>query len=259
MGAGARLSGIGVGAVILAIILAIHGPASAVDPFEIQVYDGTADAPGEVGLEAHVNYVASGLTSARPPELPQNHQAHFALEPSYGVLPTWEVGGYLLAALRPDGTFDVVGGKARSKLVTPNGWSAHARLGLNLELSYLREAYDAERWGGELRPIASWDSERVTLAINPIVGVSLRGGPLTFEPAAMALLKFPGLVSFGVEYYAELGPLSSPAPLHAQEHYLFEVANLLRSSTFELNVGVGQGLTGASNPFVAKVIVGYRL
>jgi hypothetical protein len=240
-------------------ILAAHGPARAVDPFEIQVYDGTADAPGEAGLEAHVNYVASGLTSATPPELPRHHQGHLALEPSYGVLPTWEVGGYFLAALRPDGTFDVVGGKVRSKLVTPNGWSAHACLGINLELSYLRQAYDAERWGGELRPIASWDSQRVTLAVNPIVGVPLRGGPLTFEPAAMALFKVPGLLSFGVEYYAELGSLVDPAPLHAQEHYLFEVANLLRVSAFELNVGVGEGLTGASNPFVAKLIIGYQL
>jgi hypothetical protein len=34
--------------------------ASAVDPFEIQVYDGTANAPGVPGLELHLNNVSVG-------------------------------------------------------------------------------------------------------------------------------------------------------------------------------------------------------
>ena len=38
-------------------------PAAALDPFEIQIYDGTANAAGEPGLELHLNYVARGLRS----------------------------------------------------------------------------------------------------------------------------------------------------------------------------------------------------
>src|SRR5436190_22387043 len=144
--------------VLVVLASAGTGPtARAADAFEIQVYDGTADARGQAALEAHVNYVASGVTAAAPPELPPNHQAHFTLEPSYGVLPTWELGAYFMTALRPDGTFEVVGGKLRSKLVTPPGWSPHARLGVNVELSWARATYEADRWGAEVRPIAAWE------------------------------------------------------------------------------------------------------
>src|SRR4051812_2252975 len=102
---------------MLAVVAGACAPraARAADAFEIQVYDGTADEPGHAGLEAHLNYVASGDTSAAPPELPPHHQLHLTLEPSYGVRPSWEVGAYFMTALRPDGTFDVVGGKLRSK------------------------------------------------------------------------------------------------------------------------------------------------
>ena len=66
--------------------------ARAIDPFEIQVYDATANEPGAPGLELHVNRVFSGLTTAASPELPQNHQSHFTLEPSLGLTPFWELG-----------------------------------------------------------------------------------------------------------------------------------------------------------------------
>ena len=106
-----------IGVALCAVLLS--SPAWAINPFEIQVYDGTANAPGVFGLELHVNYVANGLTTATSPELPQNHQTHFTLEPSYGLTPWWEIGGYFQTALRADGTFDYAGVKLRSKWVTP--------------------------------------------------------------------------------------------------------------------------------------------
>ncbi len=83
-------------------------PAAALDPFEIQVYDGTANAPGVVGLELHLNYVPKGLTSSPAPELPPDRQAHATLEPSY-VTTYWELDAYAQGALLPDGTFDFAG------------------------------------------------------------------------------------------------------------------------------------------------------
>jgi hypothetical protein len=253
--AGARAA---IGGVVAALALPPR-VALAVDAFEIQVYDGTANPAGAAGLELHVNDVARGLTVAPAPELAPNHQAHFTLEPSYGLTPSWEVGGYLQTALRPDGGFDLAGAKARSKLVTPPWWSARARLGLHVELSFVPRRYEAEGWGLELRPIAAWDVGRYRLAANPIVGVSLTGGGATFEPAALAVYELPGLLSVGLEYYAGLGDLLGFSRLRDQEHYLYEVANLLCVRNVELNVGVGEGLTPASNPIVVKLILGYVL
>ena len=72
----------------------------------------------------------------------------------------------------------------------------------------------------------------------------------------MAVIPIRGVASFGVEYYGDLGGVLDLAPAREQLHYLYEVANLLCVKNFELNVGVGEGLTPASNAVVAKIIVG---
>jgi hypothetical protein len=245
---------------LIAIIGVVPSRAAcALDAFEIQVYDGTADAAGTPGLELHVNDVVRGSTMAPPPpELASNHQAHFTLEPSYGVTSFWELGAYLQTALRADGTFDFAGVKARSKLVTPPSWSTTRRLGLNLEVSDIPARYEVERWGLELRPIFAQDLGRFSVVVNPIVDVALTGAGATFEPAAEILFAWPQLVSVGLEYYADLGDIEGFSRVRDQKHYLFEVANLLRVRNFELNVGVGEGLTATSNPFTAKLILGYQ-
>jgi len=74
-------------ALLAAGVLLGPSAARAVDPFEIQVYDGTANSPGVPGIELHVNRVFDGIRTAEPPELPLHHQSHFTLEPSLGVSP----------------------------------------------------------------------------------------------------------------------------------------------------------------------------
>ncbi len=249
------------GSVALLALLTISASASAVDPFEIQVYDGTANPRGAAGLELHVNHVALGLRSADPPELPQHRVTHFTLEPSYGVTDFWEIGGYFQAALRGDGTFDYAGIKLRSKFVTRPGFHPHIRLGLNLELSVLPETYDRNRWAGELRPIVAWENHDWYFAANPIIGTPLAGsgftaGP-TFEPAVAAMFKVDEKFGFGLEYYADFGAIADPAPWRLQQHYLYEIENLLAVKDFELQLGIGEGLTSGSNPLVVKMIVGY--
>lgn len=61
----------------------------------------------------------------------------------------------------------------------------------------------------------------------------------------------------GFEYYAGFGPVASPVPLAAQEHYLYEVVNVLAIPHVEVNAGIGYGFTEAGNAAVAKFIVGY--
>jgi hypothetical protein len=246
-------------ALIAVIGVLPSGGARALDAFEIQVYDGTANPAGSPGLELHVNDVVRASTTAMPPELTSNHQAHFTLEPSYGVTDFWELGAYLQTAPRPDGTFDYAGVKARSKLVTRPSWSTTRRMGLNLELSDVPARYEAERWGLELRPIVAQDLGRFSVVVNPIIGIPLTGRPATFEPAAEVLFAWPRLASLGLEYYADFGDVAAFSRVRDQKHYLFEVANLLGFRSFELNVGVGEGLTATSNPLVAKLILGYQL
>jgi hypothetical protein len=243
----------------VAALVLLGRSALAIDPFEIQVYDGTADDPRTFGLELHTNAVVRGL-AADPPELAMNHQLHFTLEPSYGMFSWWEIGGYFQTAFA-DGSFDYAGVKLRSKFVTPPKWHKYLRLGLNIELSLLPQAFDRNEWGMEFRPIIAWEDAHFMFVINPIVDAALAGpdfaaGP-TFEPAATAVYKFPRRVSLGFEYYASFGPISNFVGINQQVHYLYEVVNVLAIKNLEVNVGFGEGLTEASNRFVGKMIVGY--
>ena len=237
--------------------------AHALDPFEIQVYDGTANAPGAVGLELHVNRVFNGLESATSPVLPPHHQTHFTLEPSLGVTRFLELGAYFQTALRADGTFDYAGSKLRAKFVTPEGFHEHLRLGVNLEASAVPERYERGRWGAEIRPIVAWENDRFLFAVNPIVGIPLAGddahdGP-TLEPAATAKVKIADVIALGVETYSSLGPMAHPAAVREQQHYVYEVVDLLSIEHLEVNAGIGQGITSTSNGLVAKLILGYSM
>jgi hypothetical protein len=241
-------------------VLAWSARARAIDPFEIQVYDGTLNQPGVFGLEAHVNSVLDGVSSSEPPELPQDRQTHLTFEPALGLLRWWEVGAYLQTARRGDGTVTYAGTKLRSKFILPQTDSPW-RFGVNVEVSRLPEAYDRDRWGGEIRPIMAFENRRWLLAFNPILDFSfsaagLREGP-SFEPALMAKHKIERLLAFGIEYYSSFGPLTAPVSGSEQMHYLFEAIDLLFLERVELNVGVGEGLTQASNAFVVKMILGY--
>jgi hypothetical protein len=240
----------------------ISSLARAGDPFEIQVYDGTANAPGVPGLELHLNDWATGNREATSPEVPLHGQFHATLEPSFGLFPFWELGAYVQGAVRSDdGVVDWAGAKLRSKFVTPPSFDPHWRLGVNLELSYLPASYDHDRWGSEVRPIISWHNDEWLLVLNPILDQPLAGsdasqGP-SFEPAAK-VARAIGPIALGLEYYATLGPLAAMLPWRQQQQQIFEVLDLLSVRLFELNFGVGEGLTATSAGVVVKAIVGYE-
>jgi hypothetical protein len=256
----ARL-GVAVGAAVSMVGLAAR-PASAGDPFEIQVYDGTSNPPGVPGIELHLNDWATGNQSATPPEAPLHGQFHATLEPSLGITPFWELGGYLQGAVRADdGVVDWAGVKLRSKFVTPPTWHPHWRLGLNLEVSYLPQVYDHDRWGSEVRPIVAWHDDDWLFVFNPILDQALAGsdasqGP-SFQPA-LKVARTVGPIALGFEYYATLGPLTAVAPWKDEQQQVFEVVDLLSVPGFELNAGVGEGLTESSAGVVFKLILGYE-
>ena len=248
-------------AIVALGLLGAARPARASDPFEIQVYDGTANAPHTFGLELHLNRFATGHGTAEAPELPLRGQLHATLEPSFGLFAWWEIGAYLQSAVRADGRLDYAGFKLRSKFVSPPSFHAHLRLGLNVELSILPETYDRSRFGGELRPIVAWEGSGWLFAVNPIIGVPLGApgfhqGP-TFEPALKITRGFAETFAVGVEYYSDVGPIAAPEPARLEGHSLFGVIDILAFQGFEANVGLGGGITPASAGLVGKVILGY--
>jgi hypothetical protein len=232
--------------------------ARAVDPFEIQVYEGDINDPLQGGLELHSNFVASGVPTA-PGELGSQHMVRETLEPSFGVLPWWELGAYLQFFVATSAGEAHFGGfKLRSKFVVPHARTGDFTFGLNFELGRGVEAFGGADWDTEVRPIIAWTRGAWALALNPILGWAVTGdrhAAPEFEPAAKLRWNTGVGVGVGLEYYAGLGRLGDFLPAAQQEHTAYFAVDLV-DAAFELNAGVGRGLTDATDPWTIKLILG---
>jgi len=231
------------------------------DKFEIQVYDSQIDPVLAPKVELHLNYFPTGLRAGSADgELPTHHVARYTLEPQTGLTDWCEVGGYFQTALRPEGSFDFAGVKLRFKARPPGQLWNIIRVALNTEVSYVPRAYEAQRWGGELRPIVDLRVGRFYASINPILSFDLAGpeaGVPQLQPAAKVSFDLFSGLALGSEYYAGFGPIDNLLPAREQTHVLYGALDWA-SAMLDLNLGVGYGGLGAGERWVAKAIVGVQ-
>jgi hypothetical protein len=132
-------------------------------------YDGSINAPGVAGIELHANTIVSGDRTAPRPSCRRTTRATSRSSPPWDLTPWWEVGAYLQTSLQGDGGYRFAGVKLRSKFSVPSPPSERLRVGVNVEISRLPEAYDASRWGAEMRPTSRCGRRargKITLAFN---------------------------------------------------------------------------------------------
>ncbi len=246
--------------------LAAAAPAAAVDRFEIQVYGPDLNEPGHLGVELHLNYTPDGSRApAFAGAIPLDRTFHATLEPALGVTEWLELGAYVQSLAAPGRGYRYGGSKLRAKMVLPRRLTGDFFLGLNVEVGRVPREVEEDQWANEFRPILGWSDGRLLVAVNPIFGYAL-SGPNRFrielEPAAKVAVNTQRGFALGVEYYADLGFASDVRPLSAQEHLLLGVLDLVEPagappSPWEVNVGVGAGLTGGSEPrWIVKAILG---
>ena len=237
-------------------VLAALAPARATD--EIQVYNAEIAAVGQWTVQQHLNYTVSGKNQPDfPGGLVANRSLQGTPEFAYGVTDFWELGLYLPFAVDQNGAFLSNGAKLRTLFVVPNADKRNFFYGMNFELSYLAPRFSQQRWGLEIRPIVGVRNDAWEFIVNPIVDFSFgTGGETTFAPAARLARNLGNDVFVGVEYYTDLGPIDRFLPLQEQSHQLFLVSDF-KLGAFDVDVGVGYGLTGASDKWVTKAIFGY--
>jgi hypothetical protein len=61
-----------------------------------------------------------------------------------------------------------------------------------------------------------------------------------------------------MEYYGDMGALDHLPAVQSQQHFIVPTLNLPLTTRLELNLGVGIGLTRASNGTFLKSIVGWQ-
>ncbi len=246
--------------ILLAAILLVAtvGKALAID--EIQVYNAEIAKVGQWTLQLHLNYAINGR---KQPDFPGGLIPHRALngtpELAYGITEWWELGFYAPFAVDQNGTPYSNAGKIRHLFVIPNAAEREFFYGVNFEFSYAMPQFSDTKWNLEIRPIIGIRNGDYEFIVNPIVDVGFgQNGDAVFAPAARFARKLNETLSVGVEYYTDLGPLKSFQPFNEQQHNIYGVIDF-KIGRFDINAGVGYGLTPGSDRLMAKMIIGTDL
>ena len=246
--------------VIAAVILLIASTLSGRANDEIQVYNAEIAEVGQWTLQQHLNYAINGR---KEPEfvggLVPNHALQGTPELAYGITDWWEIGFYSPFAVTQNGSFLWDAGKIRQLFVIPDAAKKEFFYGINFELSYATSPFSPTRWNMEIRPIVGWRKNDYELIINPIVDLGWGDdGETDFAPCARFARKLGKDFSLGVEYYTDLGPLQNWLPFNQQQHNIYAVVDF-KVGRFDVNAGIGYGLTPGSDRVMAKMIIGTDL
>jgi hypothetical protein len=223
---------------------------------EIQVYNGGLADKGVFNLTWHNNFTPSGQKAPSfPGGLATNKLLNGVPEWAYGVTEWFEAGLYmpLYSVNSSGGRLD--GFKLRALFAVPKADDRKFFYGANFEFSVNSKQWDASRFTSEVRPIIGWHLHPVDIIINPIVDTAYDGiKNLEFVPAGRVAYNFSSMWALAAEEYADFGPVRQFNPRNEQSHQLYAVVD--HTSKFvDVEVGVGFGLTDASDKFTVKLIL----
>jgi hypothetical protein len=223
---------------------------------EIQVYDGGLAPVGVFNLTVHNNYTPDGIREpAFDGAVTSHHSFNGVSEWAYGVTRWFEAGLYLPLYTHDETLgWQIDGFKLRSLFAVPDAASRRFFYGANFEFSVNSDHWATERFTSEVRPIVGWHLNRVDLVFNPIVDTEYDGlKNLEFAPSARVAYNASPRWALAFEHYADYGHVSDfYSPSH-QSHQLFGVVDY--AGPLEVELGLGFGVTEASDGFQVKVIV----
>ena len=232
------------------------------DNYEIQVYGADTVEPHTTMVEFHTNFTVNGSKTVVDGVQPTNHAIHETIEITQGFNDWFETGFYIFTSARSGDGWDWVGDHIRPRFRVPPKWHWPVGVSLSNEIGYQRARFSADTWTWEMRPIVDKKLGRWYLSFNPTVDKSLHGpgvkNGFEFSPNAKVSYDFTKAVSFGLEYYGAVGPIGSFDPLAEQQQQFFPSFDLNVSPNWEINFGVGVGVTRSTDHLIVKTIIGRR-
>ena len=236
--------------------------ARAQGNYEIQVYGSELVDTGHTMVELHSNFTFQGSKSTTDGTFPTNHQLHETVEITHGFSSWFETGFYIFTSYQSSQGYQWVGDHIRPRFTVPKEWNWPVGVSLSQEIGYQRAKFSADTWTYELRPIVDKQLGHWYFAFNPSFDRSLHGPSVSqgwvFFPNVKISYDFTPKVTGGIEYYASLGPVPGFQPLWQQEQQIYPTIDLNLSPRWEINFGVGVGITRSTDHLIAKSIVGYR-
>ena len=247
------------------LLALLPGRAAAQGNFEIQVYGSETVAPRTTMVELHSNSAIQGTTRVESGVLPTQHAVHETIEITHGWTSWFETGFYIFTSVQTEGPeqgYWWVGDHIRPRVRAPEEWRLPVGLSLSVEVGYQQPEFSPDTWTLEIRPIIDKQLGRWYFSINPALEQSLKGpGTKTgieFTPAAKVSYDLTKVVSPGTEYYGTLGPVGNFLPASRQQQQLYGVVDLNVDPRWEINFGIGGGLTRATDGLIIKMILGRR-
>ena len=239
--------------------LLFAAPAHAA-PEEIQVYLDELNAPGEIGLEVHVNYVPTGLPGIDyEGEQASVRRLRYTPEFSLGLPGHFELGFYpVLGTIDRDGRIDVHGTKARIKWQGPVPKGARWWWGANFELSYEDRALSINPSNAELKGFIGGRFGRWTLAANlnaDFVAIGREPAPLSFDLDTRISYKLSKKVEIGVEAYDGFGSTRDFGAFAQSEQTVYAVIDVDTGAGWAVNFGIGHGFGANPDDVTLKAIV----
>jgi len=237
-------------------------PASAQDNYEIQVYGVDTVAPGHTMVELHSNFTFDGSKTYADGLNPTNHALHETVEITHGWNDWFETGFYIFTSERSGDGIDWVGDHIRPRVRVPEKWKWPVGVSLSMEFGYQRRQFSADTWTLEIRPIIDKTMGKWYWSFNPSLDRSFHGPGvnqgLVFSPNFKFSYDLTPKIAAGLEYYGSLGPITGFDPVSQQQQQIFPAIDLNIAPQWEINFGLGVGLTGATDHLIGKMILGYR-
>jgi len=232
------------------------------DNYEIQVYGSDTVEPRATMVEFHTNFTVNGSKSEINGVRPTEHAWHETIEITQGFNDWFETGFYIFTSARSGAGWDWVGDHIRPRFRIPERWHWPVGLSLSNEIGYQRRSFALDSWTWEIRPIVDKKLGPWYLAFNPVLGKSLHGDNASkgfeFSPNVKVSYDFSKVISGGLEYYSAAGPVGSFDPIAEQQQQFFPSIDLNVSPNWELNFGVGVGVTRSTDHLIIKGIIGRR-
>jgi hypothetical protein len=228
-------------------------------PEEIQVYTDEMTAPGHFGADIHNSYVFSGPdTPGYPGAQPPDRVYRLTPEFYYGLSENFELGLYLLTTTVSGEPTNYDGEKLRLKYVPDHDRVRGAYWGVNLEVGKTSLRVAQAPWNAELKGIYGYRSGPWLVAVNADLDWSLSKSPdnkVGLGVDTKISYAVAGSTRLGIESYNDLGSIGDPGNLGMQSQTLYGVIDT-EIGGVDLNLGIGRGLTAASDQWILKFIVG---
>ena len=251
---------------ILRTLLVLAGGCGALlaqGNYEVQVYGSETVAPATTMVELHSNFTFQGSKSTAAGVRGDEHALHETLEITRGINDWFEIGFYVFTSFRASEGYQWVGDHIRPRVRAPEEWHWPVGVSISTELGYMRRSYAPDTWTWEIRPIVDKQINRWYLGFNPALERSFHGDSVhqgvAFAPGFKASYDVTKKVTLGIEYYGDLGAVTGFDPLHDQVQAIYSALDLNLGPNWEFNFAPGFGLTGSTDHFLIKMIIGRRL